>query len=326
MKTMKLAYLMKNEAELERVAPAEADYVKISMRPDKSWNTEELKELHDREAILVWKEMMTEEVIEAAPNVKIVQRLGVGYDELKGCFEITRERGVPCCNIEGVNKETVGEHGIMLILAVSRDLINMHEHAKNARWPRSLSPDNPTFEMNGRTLGVVGLGDTGSELAKRAKAFGMKIVYNDIRDIDPELVGQLDATFLEKDDLYRQADVISINTDLNPTTHNLITAREIDLMKQSVVLICCARGGILDQAALAEALNTDRIYGAGIDVFDPEPLRPDNPLLSAKNIVLTPHVAGVTGDSLRRHYEWAHENVKRVLVDGKPPRWVVNGV
>ena len=326
MNRMKLAYLMKNEAELERVALVGADYLKISMQPDKSWNAEDLKLLRDRDAILVWKEMLTEAVIEAAPNVKIVQRLGVGYDELKGCFEITRERGIPCCNIEGVNKETVGEHGIMLMLAIARDLINVHEHARNARWPRSLSPDNPTFELKGRTLGIVGLGDTGTELAIRARAFGMKIVYNDIREIDPLVVQGLDATFLPKPDLYSQADVVSINTDLNPTTSNLISTGEIDMMKKSAVLICCARGGIIDQRALADALNSDRIYGAGIDVFDPEPLRQDNPLLSAKNIVLSPHVAGVTGDSLRRHYQWAHENVKRVLVDGQRPKWVVNGV
>lgn len=326
MKQMKVAYLMKQEADLETIVPQEVDYLKISMLPDKSWGSEDLKMLHDREAILVWKEMVTEEVINAAPKLKIVQRLGVGYDELKGCLEIARKRGIPCCNVEGVNKESVGEHGILLILAVARDLIKMHEHARNGRWPRSLSPDNPAFELMGKTLGIIGLGNTGAELAKRAKAFEMNIVYNDVREIDPGLVSSLNAAFLEKEDLYRKADVISINTDFNPTTRNLITARELNLMKPTAVLICCARGGIVDQKALADALNSGRIYGAGIDVFDPEPIKPDNPLCSAKNIVLTPHIAGVTGDSLKRHYAWAYENVRRVLIDGQRPRWIVNGL
>lgn len=323
---MKLAYLMRDEAELDKVALENSDNFKISIQPDNSWRRMDLELLRDREAILVWKETVTEEVIEAAPCVKIVQRLGAGYDELKPCLEITRKRGIPCCNLEGVNKESVAEHEMLLMLAIARDLNKMHEHAKNARWPRKFSLDIPLFELTGKTLGIVGLGNTGSELAKRAKAFGMRIVYNDIRKIDPELVSKLGATFFEKKDLYRQADIICINTDLNPTTRNMITYREIDLMKPSAVLICCARGGIVDQAALAEALNSGRIFGAGIDVFDPEPLCIDNPLLSAKNIILTPHTAGVTCDSLKRHYAWAHENVRRVLLYGEPPKWVVNGV
>ncbi|MFH1124096.1 MAG: NAD(P)-dependent oxidoreductase, partial [Pseudomonadota bacterium] len=195
---MKLAYLMKDETDLETVAPPGSDYVRISMRPDRTWDPKDLELLRDREAILTWKDLVTEEVIRAAPNLKIVQRFGAGYDVLEGCLEITRERGIYCCNLEGVNKESVGEHGIMLILAVARHLITMHDHVKNARWPRTLTPDNPTFELIGKTLGIVGLGNTGSELAKRAKAFEMKILYNDVREIDSEMVGNLDAVFAEK--------------------------------------------------------------------------------------------------------------------------------
>ena len=323
---MKLVYLMRNEAQLDQIAPKDSDCFKISMQPDFSWKPADLKLLKDREAILVWKEAVRPEVIEAAPCVKIVQRLGAGYDELEPCFDITRQRGIPCCNIEGVNKETVGEHAMLLILAIARDLIRMNEHAKNARWPRTLSLNNPAFELMGKSIGIIGFGNTGVELAKRADAFGMRILYNDVRQIDPYFITMLNATFLEKDDLYHQADIISINTDLNLTTRNLITSRELGLMKPSAVIICCARGGIVDQAALAEALNSGRISGAGIDVFDPEPLEANNPLLSAKNIILTPHVAGVTRDSLQRHYAWAHDNVRRVLLYGEKPKWVVNGV
>lgn len=159
---MRLAYLMRNEADLKKIVPIENDYIKISMQADGSWSPDDLKMLHDREAILIWKERVTKDVIAAAPQLKIVQRLGVGYDELKPCFKITRDRGIPCCNVEGVNKEAVGEHGMLLILAVARQLIPMHEHAKNARWPRSLSPDNPAIELMGKTLGIVGLGNTGT--------------------------------------------------------------------------------------------------------------------------------------------------------------------
>ena len=323
---MKLAYLMKPEVDVKRVAPPGSDYIRITMRPDRTWDPKDLELLRDREAILTWKDLVTEEVIKAAPNLKIVQRFGAGYEVLEGCLAITRERGIYCCNLEGVNKESVGEHGMMMILAVARRLMSMHDHVRNARWPMTLTPDNPTFELVGKTLGIIGLGNTGSELAKRARAFEMKIIYNDVREIDPKLVGSLDAVFAKKEELYRRSDIVSINTDLNASTRNLITARELGMMKRSAVFICCARGGIVDQGALAEALNADRLYGAGIDVYDPEPVRPDNPLLSARNIVLTPHIAGVNGDTMKRHYGWAHENVMRVLLHGERPRWVVNGL
>jgi D-3-phosphoglycerate dehydrogenase / 2-oxoglutarate reductase len=164
------------------------------------------------------------------------------------------------------------------------------------------------------------------ELAKRAKAFGMRIVYNDVRTIDPAIVKSLEATFLEKPELFRQADVISINTDLNSTSRTMIDARTIELMKRSAVLICCARGGIIDEVALRDALNADRIAGAGLDVYSPEPIRADNVMLTAKNVVLTPHTAGVTRESIQRSYEWAHENVRRVVQRNEAPRWVVNGL
>ncbi len=323
---MKVAYLMKHEADLKTVVPPDFDYVRISSNPKGLWETEQLALLQDVEALLVWTEPVTRDVIEAVPKLKIVQRLGAGYDVLLGCFEAARMRGIPCCNLQGVNKEAVGEHCMLLILAVTRRLLEMHEQAGRAGWPRWLSPENPVFELVGKTLGIIGLGNTGFERAKRAKGFDMPIVYNDTREIDPELVRSLGATCLEKEDLYRESDVISINTDLNPTSRNMITAHALSLMKPTAVLICCARGGIIDQQALCNALDSDRLYGAGIDVYEPEPILPENPLLSAKNIVLTPHVAAVTGETLKRHYDAAHENVRDVLKYGRKPRWVLNGV
>ena len=323
---MKIAYLMKDEVEVAKVAPPDVQWVQLAARPDKTWDPKELAKLRDVDALMVWSEPVTPEVIAAAPRLKIVQRLGAGYDVLLPCFEAARARGIPCCNVEGVNKETVAEHGMLLILALARKLMEMDQHARAARWPRELRPDNPIFELAGKTLGIVGLGHTGSELAKRAQAFRMRIVYNDIREIDPELVRSLEAHFQQKETLFREADVISINTDLNATSRGMVNARLIGLMKPTAILVCCARGGIIDEPALRDALNAGTIAGAGIDVFSPEPIRPDNALLSAKNTVLTPHVAGVTGQSITRSYAWAHENVRRVVERDEQPRWVVNGL
>ena len=323
---MNIAYFMKNEADIAKLAPGDFKWIKISSRPDGTYAPEDLAKLANVEALLVWSELITPAVLAAAPKLKIIQRFGAGFDVLAPVLELTRERRIPCCNVEGVNKVAVGEHGMLLMLAVARQLNIMQEHTRAARWPRELHPEIPLFELDGKTLGIVGLGNTGMELAKRAKAFNMRILYNDVRTLDPALVKSVDASFREKDALFREADVISINTDLNPASRTMIDARTIGLMKRTAVVICCARGGIVDEAALHDALNSGRIAGAGLDVYSPEPIRADNPLLNAKNCVLTPHIAGVVRESIARSYDWAHENVRRVLQRSEPPKWVVNGV
>jgi D-3-phosphoglycerate dehydrogenase / 2-oxoglutarate reductase len=321
---VKLAYFMKNEADIAKLAPSDAQWFKIAARPDGSYDPAELRKLAEVDAFLVWSEPITPEVMAAAPRLKIIQRFGVGFDVLAAVLDLARERNIPCCNVEGVNKVPVAEHGMLLMLALAHRLNEMQEHTRAGRWPRQLRPDIPAFELDGKTLGIIGLGNTGCELAKRAKGFGLRIVYNDVRAIDPALVQSLGASFLEKDELFGQADIISINTDLNPSSRTMIDSRTINLMKRTAILICCARGGIIDEIALRDALNSDRIAGAGLDVYSPEPIRNDNPLLTAKNCVLTPHVAGVTSESLGRSYDWAHDNVRRVVERGERAHWIVN--
>ncbi len=323
---MKIAYFMKQEADIAKLAPADVQWFKVSARADGSYDPADLNKLADVDAIMVWSEPITPAVIAAAPQLKIVQRFGAGFDVLASVLELTKGKKIPCCNVEGVNKVSVAEHGMLLMLAVAKQLNEMQAHTRAARWPRELRPDIAQFELDGKTLGIVGLGNTGMELAKRARAFGMRIVYNDVRRIDPVAVARVEATHLDKDELFRTADIISINTDLNPSSRTMIDARSLGLMKPAAVLICCARGGIIDEAALRDALDNGRLAGAGLDVYSPEPIRPDNVLLGAKNIVMTPHTAGVTAQSIQRSYAWAHENVRRVVERGEAPQWVVNGM
>ena len=323
---MKLAYLYPGRPDLSDLVPPDVAYVVLDAGPNNEWKTEDLDLLKDVDALMVWSVVVSQEALAAARNVKIIQRMGVGYDVLQPILEAAAKRGIPCCNVAGSNKEAVAEHGMLLILAVVRQLTPNHQATLRAEWPRQLRGEIYPFELVGKTLGIVGLGNTGTELAKRARAFGMRIVYNDIRPIQPEIVSALEASFLEKDELFAKSDVISINTDLNEGTRNLADARRLGLMKPKAILVCCARGGIIDELALRDALNSDRIAGAGIDVFAPEPIRPDNPLLGAKNTILTPHIAGVTQESMVRSYEWAHENVRRVVERDQQPRWIVNGL
>lgn len=321
---MKVAILTKARPELMARIPPDLPYVLVEAGPDGRYSPEALAKVADVDAFLVSAEPVHEQLLAAAPRLKIVQRMGVGYNTLD--LEACHKRGVPCCNVAGVNKEAVAEHGMTLIAALAKNLREAEALTRKGDWAGARVLTRRSFELNGRTIGIVGLGDTGSNLARRAKAFNMRILYNDIRRIDPLLVAELEATFMEKDELFRSADVVSINTDLNDETHGMVDARRLALMKPTALLVCCARGHIIDEAALREALDAGRIAGAGIDVFSEEPLDPANPLLGAKNCLLTAHIAGVNPETGIRSITMSLENVRAVVERGQKPKWVVNGV
>ncbi|MCZ6532370.1 MAG: hydroxyacid dehydrogenase [SAR324 cluster bacterium] len=321
---MKIAYLMKDRPDYFHRLDESAQYVIIGQEPDGSYSQQTLEELADVDALIVSNQPVTEQLLAACPKLKIVQRTGVGYENLD--LEAAARRGVPCCNLQGVNKESVAEHGMLLILALARQFVEAQELTRQGRWQEAKQLNQQSFELKGSTLGIVGLGDTGSNLARRARAFEMQIVYNDVRDIDPEIVESVGARYMEKDQLYAEADIISVNTTYNPSTDGMIGARELALMKPQARLICCARGNIIDEQALADALNAGRLAGAGLDVFSSEPISEDNPLRNAKNVYITSHIAGVTEEAIARSFAWAHENVRNVVEKGEKPRWVVNGV
>ena len=321
---MKIAYLAKVRPDLQARIPKDVEGVILESGPGGVYPREALARVADVDAFVVSMEPVNAQILAAAQRLKIVQRLGVGYETLD--LKAAAQRGIPCCNIEGVNKEAVAEHGVTLMIALTKHLLEADELTRTGKWGEARMLTKTTFELNGKTLGIVGLGNTGTALARRCKALGMRIVYNDIREIDPAVVAGLDAAFLPKAELFRQSDVVSVNTDLNGQSRNMIDAETLSMMRPHALFVCCARGGIVDEAALRDALNAGRIAGAGIDVFETEPIRKDNPLLKAKNAVLTSHVAGVTEETTQRTFDWAHENVRRVVIHGEKPRWVRNGV
>lgn len=320
---MKIAYLAKARPDLQARIPKDVEGVILEAGPGGVYSESDLRKVADVDALVVSMEPVNEQLLAACKKLKIVQRLGVGYETLD--LAAAARRGIPCCNIEGVNKEAVAEHGLALMLALSKRLLEINRLTHQARWNDARVQTKHVHELFGKTLGIIGLGNTGSSLARRARALGMAIQYNDIRPIDPRVIEETGARFVEKDELLKTSDVVSVNTDLNATTARMIDARALALMQPHALLICCARGGIVDEPALREALDAGRIAGAGMDVFDPEPIRKDNVLLGAKNIIVTSHVAGVTEETTQRIFDWAHENVRRVM-RGEKPRWVRNGV
>ena len=321
---MKIAFLTKARPELFERIPEGLPYVVVAAGPDGRYSEEELAKVADVEAFMVSAEPIHDQLLDAAPKLKIVQRMGVGYNTLD--LEAASKRGIPCCNVAGVNKEAVAEHGMALILALVKSLREAEGLTRSQDWKGARMLTTRNIEIYGKTLGIIGFGDTGTSLGRRAHGFGMKIVYNDIREINPASMEGLDAVFMEKDDLFAAADIVSINTDLNETSQGMVDVRRLGLMKPSAYLVCCARGHIIDEAALRDALDSERIAGAGIDVFSEEPVPEGNPLLGAKNIILTAHVAGVNPETGERSFNQALDNARGVVERGEKPRWVLNGV
>ncbi|MFK7966802.1 MAG: NAD(P)-dependent oxidoreductase [Burkholderiaceae bacterium] len=319
---MKIAYLIRNRPDLADKVPADVEPLWIQAGEDGVYADADLAKLGEVDAFVIGMEPVHAQILAAAPNLKIVQRLGVGYEtlNLKDCAA----HGVPACNIEGVNKEAVAEHAMMFMLSLSKKLLEANAATQAADWlaARRLTPQ--TFELKDKTLGIIGFGNTGSQLALRARAFEMNVLYNDPLDVNDALAASIGARKLDKAALLAQSDFVSICTDLNDTSRGMIDAQALARMQPHAMFICCARGGIVDEPALAQALKSGQIAAAAIDVFESEPLKPDNPLIGLDNCLLTAHVAGVASDTTERIWQWAHDNVRAVVQRQENARWVRN--
>ena len=247
-----------------------------------------------------------------------MQLLSAGYDQAD--LASARAAGVPVCNNGGANSPAVSEHAILLMLAVSRQLVKQHANVASGNWRGNQTPR--VHELRGRTLGIVGLGTIGKKTARLAQAFGMTVIYYDIARLAEETEDLLNVRFRLLKEVMREADVISLHTPLNASTHHLIGADELALMKPSAILVNTARGPVVDETALIEALTNGTILAAGLDVFDQEPPQPDNPLFSLDNVTLTAHLAGPTFESQTARVRNAFDNVERVA-RGDAPLWVV---
>jgi phosphoglycerate dehydrogenase-like enzyme len=253
-------------------------------------------------------------------NIKLIQVLSAGYDGVD--LETLRELGIPLSNNGGANSYAVAEHAIMLMLAVYRQLPDLDRLVKSGKWKSSRFGEEEEHEIAGKTIGIVGLGMIGKTLARRLAGFEVKLLYTDPVRPAPEEAAKLGVTYCELDELLRESDIVTLHAPFDATTHRIINARTLGLMKRDAVLINCARGELVDEAALYTALKERRIWAAGLDTYDPEPPKPDNPLFTLPNIVLTPHAAGPTWESWPKRFGNSYANVQRVA-RGEAPLWVV---
>jgi phosphoglycerate dehydrogenase-like enzyme len=308
-----------------KVAPGELDGASITGYKGAS-KAELIKSVADADVIVgdyTGTVVLDEEVLRAARRCILVQQPSTGFESVDTAA--AARLGIPVANIGGANASAVAEHALMLILACLKKLTLAHEKTMRGEWTQNGIPGYGVFELRGRTLGIIGMGRIGREVAKRARTFGPRLVYCSRHRLDPDLESSLDAAFRPLDELIAQSDVITIHTPLTPETANLIDAGRIAMMKPDAIIINVSRGAILDEAALAAALREKRIGGAGLDVFAQEPISAANPLLHAPNIILTPHIAGATNESQARIIDATIDNVVRVL-RGQEPADIVNGV
>ncbi|PMQ01727.1 MAG: phosphoglycerate dehydrogenase [Dictyoglomus sp. NZ13-RE01] len=268
------------------------EYFEVDFKPGIS-KDELIKIIPEYSGLVVRSETkVTQEVISAGRKLKVIGRAGVGVDNID--VEYATKKGILVINAPEGNTIAAAEHTMALILSLSRRIPHAYFSLREGKWDRKSFVGH---ELYGKTLGLVGLGRIGSEVAKRAKAFKMRIVAYDPY-ISPEKAKELEVELLSSlDELLKVADYVSLHLPLTPETENLIGERELSLMKPSSYLINCARGKLVDEGALYNALKEKRIAGAALDVFRQEPLNPDNPLLTLDNVVLTPHLGASTQEA-----------------------------
>lgn len=253
-------------------------------------------------------------VLRQLPDLKMITVCGIGTDAID--LAAAAELGIAVCNIPGQTAPIVAEHALALMFAVARQAWFQTDLVKGGGWKTGFN-----LYLRGKTLGVIGAGPIGAEMIRLGRAVGMRVQAWTFQPT-PERSRQLGVEFFPLDDLLRTSDVVSIHVKLTDKTRGLIGPRELDLMKSGAILVNTARGTIVDNAALAEALQMGRLAGAGIDVFDIEPPPADHPLLRCAQVVLTPHVADQNAEGMEILNRGAAENVIAFL-EGRPQNRVV---
>ncbi|MGE0221933.1 MAG: NAD(P)-dependent oxidoreductase [Acetobacteraceae bacterium] len=245
----------------------------------------------------------TAAMIQAAPNLKLIQKIGVGVNTID--LEAAKARGIPVCNLPGTNSRAVAELTLALMLAAIRRVPRFDAGLRAGVWSDPALQDG-IGELGGRTVGLVGYGSIPQILAPVLRAMGCDVIFSARRPI-PDPTGRQ----VGLDTLLAEADVVSLHVPLTPDTERMIDAASLSRMKPGAILVNTARGGLVDQAALTEALRTGRLSAAGLDVFAAEPADPADELFALPNVVVTPHVAWITTGTFDRSFSIAAENCRR---------------
>lgn len=307
---------------LDPAAPERLDRIRPFLPAGWQLDTAASRMPHDQLAALqgasfaITGDMPVSEPMLATPGLRAVHKWGVGYDGID--LDAARRHGVRVLRTTGSNAVAVAETTLGLILAVNRNILRGHVGILNGGWPKGqVAPSSTT--LSGRTVGIVGMGYIGKALARLLRGFGCSILYTKRTPLPAAEEADLNARFAPLEDLLAASDVVTLNCDLNDSTRNLIDGRRLALMKPDAILVNAARGGVLVEADLAQAIRAGHLRGAGIDVFSVEPILPDNPLLGLDRVVLTPHLAALDAGGFATSVTRMMDNLLAVQ-NGTPPR------
>ena len=257
---------------------------------------EYLEQMRDADALIVRIGKCDGRAMENSPNLKVIGRTGIGYDSVD--VKKASSLGIPVVVTPGANNRSVAEHAVAMIFALSKNIVESHNELRGGNW--NIRDAGKAFELEGKTAGIIGLGPIGRDTAKICLGCGMRVIAYD-PFFNKEQIEAFGAVCYEKmDNLLRDADIVSVHMPLVEATRNLITKRELSLMKKTGLLINCSRGGIVHEDDLAECLREETIAGAGLDVFCREPPALNDPLLNCPNLLLSPHSAAQTREAVVR--------------------------
>lgn len=275
----------------------------------------------DAEIVVMNKTPISRETIDKCPNIKLIAVLATGYNVVD--YNYAREKGIPVVNVPTYGTASVSQFSIALLLEICHHIGHHSESVHAGNWANNADWcywDYPLIELEGKTIGIIGFGRIGQAEGRIAKALGMNVLAY---DLFPNDSGREIAEYVGLDELYACADVITLHCNLTPENTGMINKESIAKMKDGVILINNARGQLIDEQDVADALNCGKIAAAGLDVVYTEPIRADNPLLKAKNCIITPHISWAARESRQRLMDIAVENLRAFLA-GRPVN-VVNG-
>ena len=281
-----------------------------------------ISRIGDSEMVYTNKTPISRRVMDACPNIKFISVLATGYNIVD--YVCAREKGIPVTNVPTYGTAAVGQFAIALLLEICHHVAHHSDAVHQGRWETSADWcfwDYPLIELAGKTMGIIGFGRIGQQTGRIAKAMGMNIIaYDNIQSDSGRSLGE----YVDLDTLLAVSDVIALHCPLFPETQGIINKDTIAKMKDGVIILNNSRGPLVVEQDLADALNTGKVYAAGLDVVSTEPIKGDNPLLKAKNCIITPHISWAPKESRQRIMDCAEANLKAYLA-GTPVN-VVNGL
>jgi glycerate dehydrogenase len=271
-----------------------------------------LKRIGDADAIYTNKTPLSRKTIESAPNLKFIGVLATGYNVVD--INAAKDKGIPVCNVPSYGTAAVAQFAIALLLEICHHVAHHSDQVFKGRWENSQDFcfwDYPLIELDGKTMGIIGFGRIGQATGKIAQALGMKVLAYD-KNANPELESET-CKYTDLDTLLKESDVISLHCPLFPETEGIINKDTIAKMKDGVIIINNSRGPLIVEEDLADALNSGKVYAAGLDVVSVEPIKGDNPLLKAKNCIITPHISWAPKESRQRLMDIAVDNLRQFI-------------